>query len=345
MAEAAGVGTSLPFLDYGRRGGRHTKNQRRVSHTRNQRGVRRASQSQTKSQAPAKKRRKSMVASQKANLERDYGIDVDCYTKLMPPGYEWKYVLGKGDYGTAILACRRPGFLQEHKISSDIPDCVVIKLQHITSVARFDYETKLHHKFFEAGLAPRLYNVHHWRRCSDNQLVGGMVMDRVTGTLDSMLQLPQPPEVLNQILWWIVDTIDTMCENDLTHGDLHNENICYVLNPKTNVIRPTLIDFGYASDHDCHPQLELLQPLRTLNKEHYSPKINPANERYLFNHLFDIYQQVWAPGLPKTQDAIEEEFERLREQHSDVLDTLIEQHALRHNHSRTRPRRRKSLNR
>jgi hypothetical protein len=207
------------------------------------------------------------------------------------PDVKFIKLLGVGEYGLAFSICNP-------SISSEV---FVVKYQKYKQENKnadelFVREFEMQKKFFEAGIAPEPKFV----ELSPNILV----MAKLDGTLNDLLENPCSEETLNGILEGIINLISRMCAYNLSHRDLHWGNIGYVfkfdeeqfdtldinLHPLQRRTDFQLIDFDSSKDEGCDPEAELAQLIRTTFKpSDYG--LNEKNMIYLRKQLIALYMK------------------------------------------------------
>lgn len=127
------------------------------------------------------------------------------------------------------------------------------------------YETDMMKEFRKYGLAPKLYKEIHLKTPLGD-ILSIVIMEKINGTLDNLLDAKHTKAELDQITDWLITIIDLMCKYNLVHGDFHNQNICYIIDPTKPPInkRPVLIDYGLSSSGPCEVNFDMSQLLRTL---------------------------------------------------------------------------------
>ncbi len=200
-------------------------------------------------------------------------------------------IVGEGEDGIVFAICNP-------RIGSQL---VIIKYlkpkPNSTQSLQFEYEFKMQQIFYEHGLAPQPIALH-----LNPDL---MAMSKIDGTLEQLLQEQLDKESLKHILQGIIMLLLKMCSVGLSHRDLHLGNIGYeyhyplamsqslerdaILEQRT--IQFILIDFAYAKDVGCEPEMELAQLIRTSFPEFAKNKIAERNMNYIRKVLIKLYKR------------------------------------------------------
>jgi tRNA A-37 threonylcarbamoyl transferase component Bud32 len=228
------------------------------------------------------------------------------YGNIIPNNYFVSKKLGAGEYGIAYLLC-----------STGDNNCDrVLKVQRLVGGnAEFTNEVAMQKTFARIGLAPSVFSSKTFRK--GNSTYGLIVMEKIDGIMEDFLAKEQDTHTLDVILRYIIEFIRKMCTSRLTHGDFHFENFGYILDIRDDsfVAKPLLIDFGWSSSTPCHPDLELIQLLRTT-----SFIKNRKNKTYLKDQLYILYTNNYNSRLPNNGSAFTREWERIIEAYQDEID-------------------------
>jgi predicted Ser/Thr protein kinase len=139
----------------------------------------------------------------------------------------------------------------------------------------FQHEFKMQELFYESGFAPKPIGTIH----------SIFIMGKIDGTLGQLLKLSLSNEILDQIIFGVTDLLFRMCDANVSHKDMHWDNIGYVINIETKQIHYILIDFGMAQ-LGCNPQIELAQLIRTT----FFKLRNVQNMKYLQDHFIILFE-------------------------------------------------------
>jgi tRNA A-37 threonylcarbamoyl transferase component Bud32 len=174
---------------------------------------------------------------------------------------------------------------------------LIVKIQHIrpVDVDFVNHEFNLQNRFYDAGLAPKVYT--QFFEYKDGQLVAFTVMERVDDILGNYLHNKRSVEVLDRILLFILRYFLVVCRTSLVHGDLHWDNIGLMLDVDTDEYKIVMIDFGFSKETICRPYLGLVQLLRTLGPA-YDKDIDEFNRTYLQKYLREFISVLY-PSLIK----------------------------------------------
>lgn len=154
----------------------------------------------------------------------------------IPPDMSVYAVLGQGEYGTVLGVCES-GSTRSTKMA--------LKITTDSKHARWEIE--MQHKFHAIGLAPPVHNVTHF---GGNTFI---LMGHIDMTLEEYLLNNKntiSTRELERIFDEIEDAVDTMYEYNISHGDMHTENMAVILDDSGSYTGITLIDFGFSSLRD-----------------------------------------------------------------------------------------------
>lgn len=216
--------------------------------------------------------------------------------------------LGKGAYGVVLNAC------------ADAFNCYAVKIQHVKNMEDFKREVKMQKIFAVRGLSPSIIGAQHFYQ-HDGKQFGVILMSRIAGVMNDVLETRLDKQYLDTIIGWIVNLLRLMRKFTLTHGDLHWENLAYVYGLAADGLVspiPTLIDFGFATDKFSNSQLEMLQLLRTLREKHNY--FDDYNRQYLSKQLLKIYNTAY-PNDKNVEDmrSAAKAYKRLFREHVSMI--------------------------
>jgi hypothetical protein len=222
---------------------------------------------------------------------------------LQIPEVRFLRIIGEGEDGIVFVICNpRIGsqlvlvkYLKAIQ-QKDLNDDEFAKILEIQA-NNFEHEFKMQQVFYEHGLAPRPIALH-----LEPNL---MAMSKIDGTLDQLLEQKLDRFELKHILQGIIGLLLQMCSFGLSHRDLHLGNIGYeyqypqemqeslerdaILEQRT--IRFLLIDFAYADNKGCEPEMELAQLIRTSFPEFSKNPIAQQNMKYIKKVLIKLYKR------------------------------------------------------
>lgn len=145
-------------------------------------------------------------------------------------------ILGQGQYGTVLGVCNK-GSRSSSKMA----------LKITTDSEHSRLEIDMQHRFQAIGLAPSVHSVSHSK---GNTFI---LMDHVDMTIESYLMENNKTisvGELTTIFDEIEDAVDTMYDNNLSHGDMHMGNVAVILDDDGSYKGITFIDFGFSSGRD-----------------------------------------------------------------------------------------------
>jgi serine/threonine protein kinase len=222
-------------------------------------------------------------------IKHNYGNQFNNFIKSVDINMQFIKLLGKGKCGTVYLICH----------NNNQQDCKVIKIEKFkgnikTSMKDFQQEIHMQQKFYKIGLAPNLIKSGFF--ASKPKYYGAIIMDKVDGTLRSLLKIQHTPQFLDIIIEELLYIVDKLCRYNLVHGDMHFDNIA-IHNKKL-----ILIDFGFAccilNKIKCNPRLEFSQLLNSCTWGDF----NEFNKNYIYDKLVYAAQHKYNLNFPTRSD-------------------------------------------
>jgi hypothetical protein len=214
------------------------------------------------------------------------------------PVFEKK--LGKGGFGSVYKATI--------DVNGETKPVVVKIMDDSNNIARYEYDIQT--EFKNAGiLVPRPILYRTFKNKGRIFAIIIMSLDEFTthmGVFQDWLEKKQPIEILDDMLKSVDLLLTAMCAKNFVHGDFHWGNIAFqntstgttipasaqfVIEDRDGdivIVSPLLIDFGWASEGKCRPDLEILQLIRTLDPDF---KIHKENRKYLKDGLLELLQK------------------------------------------------------
>lgn len=172
--------------------------------------------------------------------------------KENPSDVVFKYA-GGGAFGQVV-------FMKD----SRAPLIYVAKFVKNVSPATIEREINAQGIFYQLGIAPAPIEFKSVRHGSVN--LNAILMEPVDYTLkEALCHAGSNIAAVQAIAEDVYNVLTIMRDSNVTHGDLHLENFCYVY-PKTGkgAARPVLIDFGMSSTNYHLPEVDVEQLVRTL---------------------------------------------------------------------------------
>lgn len=213
------------------------------------------------------------------NILRRITSTCDEIANYMPKGciQNWTIIkkLGQGAFGAVFLA-EKDGQTAALKIIIDSPDN--------SNFVPIEDEVRMQRAFAAAGLAPRLYC--HAKTNVGRSTIHMILMEPVDFTLNAfMCRDVVNHDSLKAIAMSIFKTLLKMKRLNVTHGDMHTENIAFRVQPD-GTYKMLLIDFGQSSLRVHRPLVDAEQLLSDLIElEQASPKITRYISRVLTYYL------------------------------------------------------------
>ena len=121
----------------------------------------------------------------------------------------------------------------------------VVALRNTRERYDFREEVRMHRRFFEAGLAPKIYTSKVYERNRSQTPcvgVGAFMMESIRGSVMDILKGPASPQQVRMFAQGIANALSRAADAGLTHGDLYEDNVAF------HNGRLVLIDFGWATE-------------------------------------------------------------------------------------------------
>ena len=209
---------------------------------------------------------------------------------------EFIRVLGEGVFGIVYLV-RYNGKLSVLKINKKCP--------LTRSCSRFGDLKEIYTTIMLSGKKyfPKLIKI-FYKNSSDEQTEFFPLSEYFEAeNFSNFIKTLHTPQEIEKMVNKIKNMIDWMCENNITHGDLHHGNIMVVKDKNDYELK--MVDFGYTTyGEKCDSQfdyMKLLQSLLYYNKpvgmkmaDYYEKKF--INDKYIQECLkkFKKYSEDWA---------------------------------------------------
>lgn len=222
---------------------------------------------------------------------------------IIPAGFEISHKLGSGSYGTVYLAGNSSG--------GGSVDYIAIKVAHLKNKKELTDEVDAQNAFAAVGIAPEVLSDPVFYKHND-KLVGVLAIGLIHGVLNQLLQRPLQTKYLYMVFAQILDIISTMRTHELTHGDLHDQNISFTYIVDSNGelgVSLQCIDFGMSTVGQSNSFLDLIQILRTISGT-YKPLIDTRNKSVLVELLYAFIDSNYNIDDINDQDGIETLFSR-----------------------------------
>jgi hypothetical protein len=173
---------------------------------------------------------------------------------LLKEGWKPTKLLGAGVYGVTFEVRHPSGKLAAFK--------VIIKEKN----AYFspEQEIRMQNEFSDENLAPEVYC--YSSTTIDSQQVFGILMSKIDMTLNDFMMKPMDRSQRLILIRSVFFFLNRMRESNLTHGDMHTQNMAVIKNPNDPMkLHLKLIDFGQSSAEVAHTRLDASQFLRGLS--------------------------------------------------------------------------------
>lgn len=223
-------------------------------------------------------------------------------TRMMPASCmrQWRITKFMGSGASAyVFGCR-------HKKTNSAG---ALKIFSANDNSLVRSEVNSHNKFSKLHLSPKI--ISHCSLRKGRRKIYFLNMSRVDTTLYKWLAERRSKKLLDKLITRIFDILLIMEKHNVTHGDLHLDNIGFVYGRGNEPGRIKILDYGYASTARSMPEIELVQFVRTLHSR-YTPRINRENANYLIKQCRAESKRLFDLSIPRSLTHIEERFSQLR---------------------------------
>ena len=181
---------------------------------------------------------------------------------IVPSGWTITRMLGNGAFGVA-LGTRGPR-----------GQAGAVKLLKENDLYALETEIEMGEEYHNVGLSPKSEKVSSFE--VEENWYHAIHMDRLDGTLDSVLIANPPTHRIERIVEKVFEVIDKMDQEKLSHGDFHWGNIGFVHARDGQVGKIQVIDHGFSSKGMGTPELEVAQLLRVADLMRFHDGLSQA---------------------------------------------------------------------
>jgi len=210
--------------------------------------------------------------------------------EIHPSDIIFRRFIGAGSYGSVFL------------VSLANKATIIIKVQVGQSKKEIEHEYYMHERFYHYRIgAPKPYFLMFYKKIA---LIGMQLKPHAIkfGVFSTYLRFPLNKKILQYMIDSVDHLVHKMCKHDLIHADMHWGNIgfqrvvneqptnpTFKFNYKGEVhnLTPMIIDFGFAKEAKCFPDVELIQLVRTLYPQ-FNNAVHPKNRDFLYNRLIEL---------------------------------------------------------
>ncbi len=152
-------------------------------------------------------------------------------------------------------------------------------------------------------------------------LVHIILMEEIAGVVGDWLHVLKSTEQLGQLTFNIIDLVESMRVNKLTHADLHLWNLGYVYTDASKKYMKLMpIDFGRSVVDKAHPELELGAILRILRKKFHekggdTKPVPDFNRRVIVNLIRSLAKMKFGISFSASLAQVEKRFLRQLDAH------------------------------
>ena len=170
--------------------------------------------------------------------------------KFASDGWRVVQFLGAGAFGITVGVWR---------VVNEKPESRALKIVAENSYATFTKELDMHEKMADLNLAPKVYADMIYEGMRYNKrLILAYGMQQIDMIARDFLSTAQTSEQMQLFSNQLIDILKRLKRNNITHGDLHTENLAIQDG------RLQLIDFGWSTDTKAWMLYDYVQLFRTM---------------------------------------------------------------------------------
>lgn len=173
-------------------------------------------------------------------------------------------------------------------------------------------ELRMQKKFHKLDLGPGILKHVSFKPEGSRKTIHLIHMERIDGTIATYLEKPVSKTQLKKFMDRFMRIIKIMLDNNVTHGDLHSENIGFVYNRGEKVGKIQINDYAISRDKYSNAELSMIQFLR-VNHRLIQPDMNPDNRKFVNKYLRQQAKKIYGIKFPRGLNGITNRVVELRE--------------------------------
>jgi len=221
--------------------------------------------------------------------------------EILPEGWRVTKYEGAGAFG-AVLGTRGP-----NHASGALKVIIEKDIRKITN------ETTMSEEFHRIGLSPISKRITSIRM--NDKYYHFLHMKRIDGVIGEHLSSKPTNSRMELLVSGLFDIIARLKKNNLLHGDLHLDNVAYVVAKSGSKGYLQVIDHGFSKKGMSIPKLEIVQILRGLYIDYDNKDITRAT----FNHMVKLVtkkaEKIYGFSFPDTEDKLDKLRSKIEQEH------------------------------
>ncbi len=138
-------------------------------------------------------------------------------------------------------------------------------------------------------------------------------MAKVDGVLDRFMRAPQSDAIMKQTVIAIMNLVDKLEKKKMCHGDLHLENLAYIIQPG-GAVKLQAIDCGMTTSRGTMPVYDFLQAYRT-SDEYFARKMNSRFRKYFRRTLRQLVFGRYGVLFPTDHKSVDKLYKKMGDQY------------------------------